>query len=231
MTETQNDKNRFPQIPTTVWWGVRAILNRTPNAVLDERFLAIQLNVQEAAARQYIAELISVGILNDEKKASPLALDWRIDSSYHGAVEKLVKKIYPQALIDLAPHDEGDRQKATSFFMREGLGQGAAGNKAATYFLIGAKTPNDSPARNTTKAKLSTGATSGLPDQRTGQATAQKRVASGGTERAKRVQRLTSDSVPLNVNVQIHISADAGTDQIEAIFSAMKRYLNDTQVG
>ncbi len=149
MEAKQPEKSRFPQIPATVWWGVRAILNRTPNAVLDERFLAIQLGVQEVAARQYVTELIAVGILNEDKKATPLALDWRMDNTYSDAVENLLKRIYPQALLDIAPHEEGDRQKATSYFMREGLGQGAAGNKAATYFLIGAANPNESPVRAT----------------------------------------------------------------------------------
>lgn len=35
------------------------------------------------------------------------------------------------------------------------------------------------------------------------------------------------DQIPLNLNIQIHISADAGTDQIETIFRAMRMYLND----
>jgi hypothetical protein len=228
MPEEQIDKNRFPQIPTTVWWGVRGILSRKPNAVLDEQFLAIELKVQEAAARQYVAELISVGILNDEKKATDLAREWRIDASYQDAVEKLMKRVYPQALLDLAPHDEGDRQKATSFFMKQGLGQGAAGNKAATYFLIGAKNPNESPVRNSVKGKSASLTSDSSSQQRT---VIQKRSSGNSKEQGGRMVTPTPvDTIPLNVNVQIHIGADAGTEQIEAIFSAMKRYLNDTQV-
>lgn len=227
MPEDQGDKNRYPQIPTTVWWGVRAILNRKPTAVLNEQFLAIELNVQEAAAKQYVAELISVGILDEEKKATPLALEWRIDSSYQNAVEKLVKNVYPQALLDLAPHDEGDRQKATSFFMKQGLGQGAAGNKAATYFLIGAGSPNESPARNALKTKSTAGA-SDAPRKRV---PAPERSASQSKDRNRGGSSGPNfDGMPLNVNVQIHIGADAGTEQIEAIFSAMKRYLHDAPV-
>lgn len=228
MPEEQSDKNRFPQIPTTVWWGVRGILSRKPNAVLNEQFLAIELSVQEAAAKQYVAELISVGILNDEKKATPLALEWRMDSSYQNAVEKLVKNIYPQALLDLAPHDEGDRQKATSFFMQQGLGQGAAGNKAATYFLIGAGSPNESPARKILRAKANAGASDATPRKR---APAQERSTIHSKDRNRGGAAAPNfDGMPLNVNVQIHIGADAGTEQIEAIFSAMKRYLHDASV-
>lgn len=226
MPEESKDKSRYPQIPTTVWWGVRGILNRTPNAVLNEQFLAIQLNVQEAAAKQYIAELISVGILNDEKKATSLALEWRMDSSYQEAVEKILKNVYPQALLDLAPHDEGDRQKATSFFMKQGLGQGAASNKAATYFLIGAKTPNEAPVRNGARAKSASGTSDARGQQRT--STLKHATVKAKEQGSRGSNPLTPDSIPLNVNVQIHISADAGAEQIEAIFSAMKRYLHDT---
>jgi hypothetical protein len=234
MAEKVSDKNRYPQIPATVWWGVRAILNKTPSAVLDDRFLAIQLGVQEVAARQYITELTAVGLLNEDKKATPLALEWRLDSSYSDAVEKLVANVYPQALRDLAPHAEGDRQKATSFFMREGFGQGAAGNKAATYFLIGAANPNESPVRPTQSRPAKTdGDASGTGAKGTrSPRNASPRVNAAGAKgtQTSRVRGTPdSNAIPLNVNVQIHISADAGTEQIEAIFSAMRRYLYDKQ--
>lgn len=229
MEAKQQEKNRFPQIPTTVWWGVRGILNRTPKAVLDERFLAIELGVQEAAARQYVAELIAVGILNDDKKATPLALDWRIDSTYSDAVDRILKTIYPQALLDIAPHEDGDRQKATSYFMREGLGQGAAGNKAATYFLIGAKNPNEAPSRPGPKSKQPSAESSTAAKPRATKA--ERQVRTNDAEDSKAKNTSGAGSMPLNVNVQIHISADAGTEQIEAIFSAMKRYLHDSQAG
>jgi hypothetical protein len=76
------DKSSYPQIPSTVWWGVRNILQRSPNVVIDERTLGVELNVQEAAARQYLAELRRVGILNDENKATPVAQKWRHDETY-----------------------------------------------------------------------------------------------------------------------------------------------------
>jgi hypothetical protein len=222
----ENGKNRFPQIPATVWWGVRAILTRTPTAVFDERFLAIQLNVQEVAAKQYIAELTSVGILNDEKKATPLALEWRLDSSYRDAVDKLVKGVYPKSLLDIAPPEEGNRQKATSFFMSEGLGQGAAGNKAATYFMIGSPAPNESPARGQEKSGSSGKSAKAPPKPRPINKQAAEVVTRGTSGHGG-----PSDGIPLNVNVQIHISADATSDQIESIFSAMRRYLYDKTTG
>jgi hypothetical protein len=230
------DKVRYPQIPSTVWWGVRSIMQRTPNATIDERLLGVTLGVQEAAARAYLAELRNVSLLTDENKATPLAQKWRLDDSYAEAVGQIIQSTYPEGLVHLAPPGEAERQKVVSWFLREGLGQGAAGNKAATYLMISSLTPNEAP-RAVAKAAQSEGA----PRTRAAPAKTQRTAATvdrdasrtppndghGGSGDSRR-QRSGSEALPLNVNVQIHISADAGTEQIESIFQAMRRYLYDT---
>ena len=141
------EKLSYPQLPSTVWWGVRGILQRSPNATIDERALGVELNVQEVAARQYLTELKRVGILNDENKATPIAQKWRHDETYGEAVDEILRNAYPDSLIQVAPRGAADRQKITSWFAREGLGSGTAGNKAATYLLISSDSPNESPTR------------------------------------------------------------------------------------
>jgi hypothetical protein len=227
------DKNRYPQIPSTVWWGVRSVLNRTPNATLDERLLGVHLGVQEAAAKAYINELRSVGIVTDEGKATELAHLWRLDESYAEAVTELVSATYPDSLVHIAPPGEAERQKVVTWFKREGLGEGAAGNKAATYLLLSSPTPNEAP-KPAAKAGQGDSAAGARPTRR--QATNSRRPAAvvetpastkGGGERSDTTAARGPESFPLNVNVQIHISADAGTEQIESIFQAMRRYLYD----
>ena len=231
------DKARFPQIPSTVWWGMRAVLQRTPNATIDERYLSVQLDVQEAAARAYLTELRSVGLLTEEGKATPLAQEWRLDETYAQAVEKLISKNYPEGLIHVAPPGDGDRQKIVNWFLKEGFGQGAAGNKAATYMLMGSRTPNESPSRSSRPTKSDDG---GQPS--TGRRSNNKNPSRQTEVKLRPADKQTTDrrgqenmqngvkeSIPLNINVQIHISAEAGADQIESIFSAMRRYLYDTE--
>jgi hypothetical protein len=222
------EKNRYPQIPSTVWWGFRGILTRTPNTTVDERLLGIELGVQEAAARQYVVELKLVGLLNEDSKATPLALKWRLETGYAEAVQELAEKIYPQGLRDLAPPGNADRQRVVSWFLHEGLGQGAAGNKAATYLMITSATPNEAPAR--ASASRSDDAGKKASSTKAQKAPTQR---SAIEQRARRpAERSTGpgpENFPLNVNVQIHISADAGSEQIESIFSAMRRYLYDNQ--
>jgi hypothetical protein len=223
------EKSRYPQIPGTVWWGVRAILNKTPNVTVNERLLAIQLNVQEVAAKQYIAELIFVGILNEDLKATPLANKWRLDGTYKTAIEELNQAIYPQGLRDTAPQSEGDRQKAISWFQHEGLGQGAARNKAATYFLLGTQDPNEAPPKPISIRANSEDDRSVAPKRETQRGSKPNPTASKDGDGSANRGSSGTDSIPLNVNVQIHISADAGSEQIESIFSAMRRYLYDKQ--
>ncbi len=60
------EKIRYPQIPSTVWWGFRSILVKSPRVTIDEKLLGAQLEVQETAAKAYINELKAVGLLSEE---------------------------------------------------------------------------------------------------------------------------------------------------------------------
>jgi hypothetical protein len=214
------DKNSYPQIPGTVWWGMRAILQRTPNATIDDRFLSVHLGVQEAAARQYLAELKRVGLLTDEGKATPVAVRWRSDEHYWSAVQEILKGVYPSGLLEVAPPEDAQRDKVVSWFMHEGLGSGTAGNKAATYLLIATRNPNEAPSRNAPSQKNAADGVRAPKVAPAKQRPVREQKPEAGSRRI--------DSMPLNINVQIHISADATGDQIESIFSAMRRYLYET---
>jgi len=226
------DKIRYPQIPSTVWWGVRSILQKTPSVTVDERLLGVQLGVQEVAARAYINELKSVAILTEDGKATSIAQKWRIDDTYREAVDQIINTVYPEGLIHLAPAGSAERQKVVSWFLREGLGQGAAGNKAATYLLLSSPTPNETyratskPAQGEGNQRVRSPRNS--PNESPKNSDISKDASSHrGGERKAPSGRVSSDFLPLNINVQIHISADAGTEQIESIFQAMRRYLYD----
>jgi hypothetical protein len=214
------DKNSYPQIPATVWWGLRGILQRNPSATIDERFLGIHLDVQEVAARQYLSELKRVGILTDEGKATPIAGRWRNDETYWSAVQEILKAVYPSGLLQVVPPEDADRQKAVSWFTHEGLGSGTAGNKAATYLMIASRKPAESPTRSATVQK-------GVPEASRTKAKPKSVSQSREVDTTSNETRRSVDLIPLNVNLQIHISADATGEQIESIFSAMRRYLYD----
>lgn len=218
-------KQNFPQIPSTVWWGLREQFKKTVPSRVTDSYLVAQLNVQATAAQSYLRELKKVGLLDDEGKPTEAAKSWRFDDTYRSAADQILRAAYPSDLIEIAPPDDNDRQKAVRWLMQAGnLGEGAARNKAATYFMIGSnEPPSDIATPKPTKS-----AARAAPKQK--EASSTKVASTKGMERTPPPAPPLNDSagdqtIPLNVNVQIHISADATADQIESIFANMKKYL------
>jgi hypothetical protein len=215
----------YPQIPTTVWWGIRALLLRSPKAKFDENMLSASLDVQVSAARAYLKQLALVGILDSDGKITELGGKWRLDDTYTEAVGEILKSVYDEGLTTICPPGEVDRSKAKSWFMSQGLGAGSAGNKAATYELIASVKPGP----HEPEADRAPRGAKAVPKQKN----AAKSVSNNGERRIedKEAPKKTldrkggADAFPLNVNVQIHISADASSDQIDSIFKSMRHHL------
>ena len=209
------EKSSFPQIPATVWWGVRAILQRSPKASIDETFLGIELGVQSAAARQYVKELQKVGLIDESGKATEIAEKWRLNETYEESVRLLIHNAYPTNLVEIAPPENPDRDKVYAWFERQGLGSGSARNKGATYLLVASPEPSETVGKPSPKRKAKPTASE-----------ESKSTNDKPTAKPKNEVKPT-DYMPVNLNLQIHISADATSEQIETIFSAMKKYLKD----
>lgn len=208
------EKTTYPQIPSTVWWGVRKILITKPNVQLTEKTLAFQLGVQEAAAKAYLKELQKVGILNEENKPTELANEWRLDSSYPKAIPKILKMAYPLDLLNSIDANQTDKKQVKEWFLLEGLGSGSAGNKAATLALLASPVPIE--ANNTTKT---------TPQKQNNSSDKIKEPKQ--KDKGSKLDRPPSGQnlMPLNINLQIHISADSTNEQIDKIFKSMKEHL------
>lgn len=214
----------YPQIPSTVWSGVWQILHDSPSRKIDENILAIELSVQKTAAKQYLNELMKLGLFEADNSPSALAKDWRQDADNPEVITRILAKGYPEELRELAPPDKLDREKIVRWFVAQGLGAGAAQNKAATYIRIASGSgPTDAPKQSKVsdlpRTPRKAAATSRTNDQR-------GRLDDKTNDKPTRQQTRPD----LNVNVQIHISADSTKEQIDAIFSAMRRYFDGDQL-
>lgn len=222
----------FPQIPSTVWYTVWNILKRTPSRKLDDKTLAIELDVQKTAARQYHIELTRLGILNEDGTPTPLAGKWRHDGDDKEIINEILERAYPDELRHISPPDDLDRDKVVRWFMQQNLGEGSAKNKAATYMRLASGISAITPAAPSRKKDSSAVSSPAKPARRAqGVSIPVPAVQEPEDEQVPPVQaRAASTRRPdLNVNIQIHISADASSEQIDAIFSAMKRYFDDDQ--
>jgi hypothetical protein len=212
----------FPQIPSTVWRGVWSLLRKSPNRRLDDATLAIELNVQPAAAKQYVNELARLKILESDGAPTALAGRWRQDGDDKEIISEILQNAYPDALLQLAPIEDLNRDKIVRWFMNQNLGEGAAKNKAATYIRIASGVSAvDAPASRDPSIRPAQAAA--------GQSSSSRRTANtspAGNPTAKNVPPSGQKSPELHVNVQVHISADASSEQIDAIFSSMKRYFS-----
>lgn len=215
------ERTTFPQVPRTVWWGVRGILQSKPSVTFDAKLLSISLGVQEAAAAAYLKQLQDLKVLDSDGKATPIALKWRLDAGYTEAASKLLELNYPDTLRDTIPPLVENREKIVQWFMHDGLGKGAAGNKAATYLLIGASKPNEvEPSAKPKGGKVTATDTS----KRTPEKTKKSEKEDGPSENQPNGKESPS-IIPLNLNMQIHISADATNEQIEHVFKSIRKYL------
>lgn len=214
------DRTGYPQIPSRVWWGVRDLLNRSPNLKFEDNNLAATLDVQPTAARQYLAEMKRIGILGDDGAATELGKEWRLDDGYDKAVNQILENSYPAALVSIAPPGVADRSIVEKWFVNDGLGSGTAKNKAGTYVMIANDRPGDAKPR-------SSPATSARREDRMPQKPTKERSQQGRVPPPIPPAELSPPMPPLNINVQIHISAEATSDQIELIFSSMRKYLYD----
>lgn len=213
-------KYKFPQIPATVWWGLKEKFLQKVPAKVDETYIAAQLGVQPTAARAYLSELKSIGLLDNDGKPAPIAKKWRMDATYREACDELLKQAYPIDLLEFSHPSQGERDKVVDWIMHAAdLGSGSAKNKAATYFMIGAANIPDGSVAPKAKAASKTPKKSATSNS-SGPKTVKSNTNGNGSE-----SELQAAPMPLNVNVQIHISADATTDQIESIFQNMNKYL------
>lgn len=216
------ETNSFPQIPATVWWGIRDILKKTTRASLNESFLAVQLGVQPAAARQYATELRRVGLVDEEGKPTDLALKWRLDDNYRDAVAEILSSAYSEELLSLAPTID-EKEKAISWFQYQGLGEGAARNKAATFFLIGSPEPGQSATRTNGNTSVSKKHKKKLKPTET------PSVSEPAPQTTNEPQNKPT-VFPINLNLQIHISSEASAEQIDAIFGSMRKHLGNAKL-
>ena len=145
------------------------------------------------------------------------------DSHYPKVCSDIVKDIYPQELIDAVPDPVNDRDAAKRWFAHyTGSGENACSKMASLYaVLVDAK-----PAPDTEKAKP--------PKKRATAAATLKTPVAKEVPQAKRSKETAGDTelptskseVPsININLQVHISADASPDQIEQMFAAMAKHI------
>jgi len=219
-----SNKTNFPQIPAKVWWQIRRYFKRKIPSELSPSSVATLLGVKEVAAKTYCNELQKLGLLDESYKPTDLVFSWRDDEKYADTCQKILETAYPQELTELAPAGVADRDTVVRWFMNSArLGEGSAKNRASTYLLIAKGDPSEEQDAANTKASNTSKTSKAAPKK---DASSSHQKENGRASSTDKVTNATF-SPSLQLNIQIHISADATSDQIETIFSSMARHLKD----
>jgi hypothetical protein len=174
-----------------------------------------------------------LGLTDVANKVTDLVYDLKDDETYKKATQTILANAYPTTLLEAHDDPSADPNKVAGWFGRYAkTGERTAISQAKLYLLILSGelpdpddvAPKQKTPRASAKKSISTTATP------TASAT-QTALAAGG---AKVVAPASTSQVPasnsgngptLHVDLQIHIAADAGDAQIDAIFKSMAKHL------
>ena len=128
------DKQIYPMISEKSWWQLRNQFKKTIPSVVNVSYLKSLLSLNsDQSARNILAPLRQMGIIDADGKPQPRATDWRSDAKYPDVCSAIIAEIYPQELLDLFPDTQVDNATAKSWFMDTcSLGDNAAGKITST---------------------------------------------------------------------------------------------------
>jgi hypothetical protein len=183
----------------------------------------------EGSARSNVAPYLrAFGLVGPEGKPTELVKQWRDDEGYASVCKKILEATYSQELIHAIDDVATGRPKAERWFQNKaGVGQNAAGKMASIFMIVYEGDASKAPdARNTATPKKATKSveTSRKSETKTERKPVTPRSGLDVDPPGER-KRPPSNGPDVNINLQIHISADASPDQIDQIFMSMSKHL------
>ena len=214
-----NEKKTYPRLPAKNWWTLRDRFKQTMPGRVDADYLQSVMGLSStASAGNLMGPLRTLGLIDERGAPTERALDWRHDESYKAVCDAIVAEVYPDALRSAFPDPSTNTPGAVNWFARNtGAGKGAATGMAALYMLL---LSGDLAARSNGQAAIA------VKPVKKASTTVRPQVAKPPIKQTD--QQVTSpqrDVPSVNVNVQIHISSDANSDQIDQIFKSMAEHL------
>lgn len=224
-------RRSYPYLTPKAWWDLRRRFKATmPRGEVNAGYLASVLGIGEGAAGNVVPSLRALGLIDDANRPTDRANDWRDDERYREVTEAMFVEVYPQALRDVAPSPDPDRDTVERWFMREtGAGEGAAAKMALLYLLLAAGDP-DAEAKIAERPQTTRqGPGDAKPRPRTSrrEGTAVSGAAPAGQDAARSGSTTGArHSTPsIHIDIQVHIDPAATAEQIDEIFASMARHL------
>jgi hypothetical protein len=222
-----NDKkSSFPLMPIGHWWALRGRFQQSIPGVVTDSYIATVLNMKEASARGNILPYLKqVGIIDENGRPLERAKNWRDDAQYKKVCSDIVREVYPPELLDACPNPQSDRESAERWFSNyTGSGQVAVRKMVSFYSILIEADPLKASESKTKKKNPSK--TTPIRAKSPQQQISKKPERIKKNEDDKKQPDEQKSKIPsMNINLQIHISADASPDQIDKIFESMAKHI------
>lgn len=214
------------------WWQLRNQFKKTIPSVVNVSYLKSLLSLNsDQSARNILAPLRQMGIIDADGKPQPRATDWRSDAKYPTVCSAIISEIYPQELLDLFPDAQVDNVTAKSWFMDTcALGDNAAGKITSTFSMlksgqIKADADVTKTAASPKKAKTNKPQKNVLSDNGANPPVSAPPTPAVDANAPLVPTASTALTPSVHIDLQIHISPDASPDQIDSIFASMAKHL------
>lgn len=219
----EEKKQSFPRMSVSHWWALRDKFKQTIPGTVTENYIATILNMSTNSARtNVLPPLRQIGIIGEDGKPNDISKRWRDDTQYPAVCQEIIKNVYPSELIDAIPDPENNKDAAERWFAHTtGVGSVAVKKMVAFYSLLCQADPSKSlkeTKQKPTKTKKSVkNDNKSAPPPKTENITESK---------SKTLDSQTKTKYPqISINLQIHISSDASTEQIDQIFESMAKHI------
>lgn len=245
MSDTSADAKRvYPYLSANVLIQLRQMFQRTMPSRVTVTYLQSALGFEkEKGAKNLLPQLRSLGLIDDAGTPTDLAARFRIDDDYPEVAREIVEAVYPQELRELFPGPDADISRVAAWLMRHtGGGQASAAAQARLYVVLtSGKVPSSEKSTKPSAAGGTGGGSTRPAAPRRSRRTADEAGkqasdtaagsrlepgASTGSANTPTLPPTQGGSLPgLHIDIQIHIDAEATTDQIDAVFASMAKHL------
>lgn len=217
-------KKGYPMLPIGHWWELRKKFKQSIPGVVTDSYLATVLDMQANSARANVLPFLKqLGIIDEEGKTGERARLWRDDEHYPEVCKDMLGDVYPAELLEAVPNPKSDRSRAERWFANQtGAGAAAAKRMAALYdVLVDADASKQPDQEKKDRPRKPAPAEQARDEKRGVQPTSASRASN---HRGSEPQN--KSPIPgININLEIHISADATPDQIDQIFASMAKHI------
>lgn len=223
----KQEKKSFPMFPVKHWWTLRKKFKQSIPGTVTPNYLSGVLNMKENSARDNVyLYLKQIKIINEKGTPTDRATKWRDDHEYKKVCESIVKEIYPQELVDAVPDPSKNKASAERWFAKyTGAGEVAVKKMVACYIVLSHGDASKAPKQSKTKAKERKKPAAEKKPLKPAEKKQNSAEEKGEGTKPDKNKNEKHTSPEICVNLQIHISSDASTDQIDQIFASMAKHI------